>query len=61
MRTSDSVSRRIKLRHLNILLGVIRSGSMAKAAEHLAISQPVISKAIAELEDTVGMRLVAGN
>jgi DNA-binding transcriptional LysR family regulator len=58
MRTSEHVSRRIKLRHLNILLGVIRSGSMAKAAKHLAISQPVISKAIAELEHTVGVRLV---
>ena len=58
MSARESIVRRIKLRHLNILLGVIRSGSMVKAAEQLAVSQPVISKAIAELEDMVGARLV---
>ena len=54
---SDTTSRRIKLRQLNALVAVARWGSMAKAAEHLAISQPVVSKAIAELEQVLGVRL----
>ena len=47
---SEQVSRRLKLRQLNVLVAVAQWGSMAKAAEHLSISQPVVSKAIAELE-----------
>jgi DNA-binding transcriptional LysR family regulator len=58
MRAPDIIGRRLKLRHLHILLGVIRWGSMAKAAEHLAVSQPVISKAIADLENTLGVQLL---
>ena len=54
---SEQISRRLKLRQLNALVAVARWGSMAKAAEHLAISQPVVSKAIAELEQIVGVRL----
>jgi DNA-binding transcriptional LysR family regulator len=54
---SDTISRRLKLRQLNVLVAVARWGSMAKAAEHLAISQPVVSKAIAELEQVMGVRL----
>ena len=58
MQRVEHVSRRIKLRQLNVLVAVAQCGSMAKAAEHLAISQPVISKAIAELEYIVGVRLL---
>jgi DNA-binding transcriptional LysR family regulator len=54
---ADRIGRRIRLRDLHILMAVAQSGSMAKAAENLAISQPVISKAIADLEQTVGVRL----
>jgi DNA-binding transcriptional LysR family regulator len=54
---SETISRRLKLRQLNVLVAVARWGSMAKAAEHLAISQPVVSKAITELEQVVGVRL----
>jgi DNA-binding transcriptional LysR family regulator len=57
MRRADHVARRVKLRQLDILVAVAKCGSMAKAAEDLAISQPVISKAIAELESTLGVRL----
>ena len=55
---SDRIGRRIRLRDLHILLAVAHCGSMAKAAELLAISQPVISKVIADLEATVGVRLL---
>lgn len=58
MLSAEHVSRRLKLRHLDILLAVVKAGSMAKAAEQLAISQPVVSKAIADLEANLGLRLL---
>src|SRR5689334_465312 len=58
MRADELIDRRLKLRHLNVLIEVVRWGSMARAAEHLAMSQPVISKTIADLEQTVGVRLL---
>jgi DNA-binding transcriptional LysR family regulator len=57
MQWSDRFGRRIKLRDLHILLAVAKSGSMGKAATELAISQPSVSKAIADVEYTVGLRL----
>jgi len=58
MEWTDRIGRRIKLRDLHILLAVAQSGSMARAAERLAISQPVVSKTIADLEHTLGVRLL---
>ena len=58
MQWSDRIGRRLKLRDLHILLAVARSGSMGKAAADLAISQPSISKAIADVEHAVGLRLL---
>src|SRR5215213_5167643 len=58
MPLADRVGRRLKLRDLHILLAVVKSGSMGKAAADLGISQPSISKAIAEVEHTVGLRLL---
>jgi DNA-binding transcriptional LysR family regulator len=57
MEWSERIGRRIKLRDLHILLAVAQSGSIAKAAKYLAISQPVVSKVIADLEHTIGVRL----
>ncbi|HEY7297847.1 MAG TPA: LysR family transcriptional regulator [Xanthobacteraceae bacterium] len=54
----DRVGRRIKLRQLEALFAVAECGTMGKAAERLALSQPVISKAIADLERTLGARLL---
>jgi DNA-binding transcriptional LysR family regulator len=54
----DRVTYRLKLRDLRLLDVVVRSRSMAKAATQLNISQPAVSKAIAELEHTIGVRLV---
>jgi DNA-binding transcriptional LysR family regulator len=54
---TDRVGRRLKLRDLHIVLAVAKSGSMGKAAAELAISQPSVSKAIADVEHTIGLRL----
>ena len=49
---------RLKLHDLHIFLTVAEMGSMGKAAERLAISQPSVSKAIADIEHTIGVRLL---
>src|SRR5258705_13749400 len=58
MHWDHRVGRRLKPRDLNILLAVADAGSMAKAATRLAISQPAISRAIADMEHTLGVRLL---
>jgi DNA-binding transcriptional LysR family regulator len=58
MRWADRIGRRLKLRDLHVLSAVVQWGSMAKAAQHLAVSQPVVSAAIADLEHTIGVRLL---
>ena len=47
----ERTKRRLKLRDLDILLAVVETGSMGKAAKRLNISQPAVSKAVVELED----------
>ncbi|HSV81864.1 MAG TPA: LysR family transcriptional regulator [Ramlibacter sp.] len=54
----ERISRRLKLRDLQYLLAVVQAGSMAKAAVALTVSQPVVSKAIADLEYTLGVQLL---
>jgi DNA-binding transcriptional LysR family regulator len=61
MELIDRVAHRLKLRDLRLLDTVVRLRSMAKAAHRLNISQPAVSKAIAELEHVFGVRLVARN
>src|SRR3954468_7388101 len=58
MQWSDRIGRRIKLRDLHVFQAVVQAGSMTKAAHQLAISVPVVSKAIADLEHTVGVQLL---
>lgn len=57
IRWDDRIGRRLKLRDLHVLMTVAQSGSMGKAAAQLAISQPAISKAIADVEHTLKVRL----
>src|SRR5262249_22540771 len=47
-----------KLHDLRVLMSVVEGGSMSKAAERLATSQPAISRAIADLEYSLGVRLL---
>jgi DNA-binding transcriptional LysR family regulator len=58
MQWADRIGRRIKLRDLHVLHAVAQAGSMTKAAGDLAVSVPVVSKAIAELEHTIGVPLL---
>jgi DNA-binding transcriptional LysR family regulator len=55
---SDRIGRRLKLSDLHLLMTVVQRGSMAKAAAELAVSQPAVSKAIADMEHTLGLRLL---
>jgi DNA-binding transcriptional LysR family regulator len=54
----ERVMRRLKLRELRIFTTVAETGSMGKAALQLALSQPAVSKAIAEAEHTLGVKLL---
>jgi DNA-binding transcriptional LysR family regulator len=58
MQSSDRIKRRMKLQDLHVLMTVIQAGSMGKAAERLNTVQPAISRSIAELEHTLGVRLL---
>ena len=58
MQWTDRIGRRLKLRDLHILLAVAQAGSMSRAADRLAISHPVVSKTIADLEHALGVRLL---
>ena len=61
MEWSDRIGRRLKLRDLHILLAVVQTGSMSKAARQLSVSNPVVTKAVADLERTLGVRLLERN
>ena len=61
MDLDDHVFRRLKLSDLRLFHAVVQWGGMAKAAVHLNISQPAVSKAIAALERTLGVRLLERN
>lgn len=58
MKRVDQVSRRLRLKDLHTLQTIAEFGSMAKASQSLALSQPAISKAIADMERTVGAALL---
>jgi DNA-binding transcriptional LysR family regulator len=58
---TDRTKRRLKLRDMEVLLAVIDTGSMGKAANRLRMSQPAVSKSVVELEDALGVRLLDRN
>lgn len=57
MEWSDRVSQRLSPRDLHVFLVVAAELNMAKAAERLAVSRPVVSRTIADLEHTLGVPL----
>src|SRR5712671_447213 len=58
MQVSDRIGRRMKLHDLNVLMVVVQAGSMRKAAALLNTTQSAISRSIADLEQTIGARLL---
>jgi DNA-binding transcriptional LysR family regulator len=50
--------RRIRLRDLDTFMAVVSAGGMRRAAGQLHLSQPAVSKAIAELESELGVPLL---
>ncbi|MEJ7687819.1 MAG: LysR substrate-binding domain-containing protein [Variovorax sp.] len=49
--------RRLRLRHLEILLELNRHGSLTSTAEALGVSQPAVSQWLAEIEAALGVPL----
>ncbi len=58
MEWDDRIGRRLRLKDLHTLQTVAEVGSMAKASESLALSQPAISKAVSEMERILGVPLL---
>ena len=54
----ERTRRRVRLRDLETLVVVTQAGGMRKAATELHLSQPAVSKAMRELEDTLGLKLL---
>src|SRR5262249_17688833 len=52
------IGRRVRLRDLHALSAVIQSGSMAKAAKELGVTQSAVSQMIADLEAALRVRLL---
>src|SRR5215475_2830910 len=58
MEWESRLGRRLRVRDLYILSTVVKSGGMARAARQLAMTQPAVSAAIANLEHMLGVRLL---
>ena len=58
MEWESRLGRRLRVRDLYILSTVVKAGGMAKAARQLAMTQPSVSAAIANLEHMLGVRLL---
>ncbi len=48
---------RLKIRHLVLALAVAEHGGFARAARHLDITQPVVTRGIKEIEEVLGVDL----
>lgn len=53
----DNFRHRIRLRHIHCFLAIAQEGNLGKAAERLRLTQPAISKTLAELEDIASCKL----
>ena len=58
MKWNERIGRKIKLHDLHVFVTFTELGGMGKAAERLAVSQPSVSKAIADLENALGVKLL---
>jgi DNA-binding transcriptional LysR family regulator len=58
MATPEQIRRRFKLRDLDTLTAVVQAGGIRKAAAQLHVSQPAVTKAVADMERLLGVRLL---
>jgi DNA-binding transcriptional LysR family regulator len=58
MQISDRIGRRMKLHDLHVLMAVVQAGSMRKAAALLHTTQSAVSRSVADLEQTIGAKLL---
>src|ERR1700753_1287009 len=49
---------RLKMQHLRTFLAIAESGSLVRAAGKLSVTQPAVTKILAELEAEIGQALV---
>lgn len=54
---TDFLVRRLRVRHLELLVVLIEAGTLRAAAQRLNLSQPALSKMLAEVESAFGSRL----
>lgn len=55
---SPIIDNRIKFRHLQCFIEVVRQGGVVRAANYLSLTQPAVSKKLRELEDMLGVELI---
>src|SRR5258705_235592 len=56
-RSPSAALSRIRLRHLQCFLAIVRTGTLGGAAQALSITQPAVTKTVNELEEILGTRL----
>ncbi|MEV3926521.1 LysR substrate-binding domain-containing protein [Actinomadura coerulea] len=57
MRAIDLLNGRLKLRHLVLVVAVADHGSVLRAAEHLRLAQPAVTRSLREVEGLLGVEL----
>jgi DNA-binding transcriptional LysR family regulator len=59
--SEEHIGRRLRFRDLQVLLAVVQTGSMAKAAVRLGLTQPAVSDIVSGLEHMFAVRLFERN
>lgn len=57
MRAIDLLNGRLKLRHLVLVVAIADHGSVLRAAEHLHLAQPAVTRSLREVETVLGVDL----
>ncbi|SMG59919.1 LysR family transcriptional regulator [Paraburkholderia susongensis] len=55
--SAATIRKRLRLRHLQLMVALSEMESLRRAADELAMTQPAATKALQELEDTLGVSL----